>query len=281
MDNLILEQQRRVVAVRSKLKQNEPEVTAYISGLTTPLSAGQITKLNTFVRSLKTGLGISLLSDAFDVMYILAGETAESSLRNLVKRAHDAQAVNSPTFTALEGFTGNGTSSYLNSNYNPATQGINYLLNTCSAGCYDRTSSASNGALYGALSDSSNNYMQGLHRSTNNESFLILNEGPTASQKAENQTDGSGCHIQTRLSAISGKLYRNKNNILNSNKVSTGVPNNNIHILARNHNGTTNLYTNHQLSMVYFGKVLSDANVNAITDAIEAYMDSNGKGVIA
>ena len=88
----------------------EPEVTAYIDGLTTPLSSGQLTALNTFVKALKDGLSITLLSEVFDVMYILAGETEESSLRNLIKRAHDAEAVNSPTFTTLEGFTGDASS---------------------------------------------------------------------------------------------------------------------------------------------------------------------------
>jgi hypothetical protein len=66
------------------------EVVTYTTGLTTPLSAGQIAKLNTLVLSLRSGLGISLLSDAFDVLYLFAGETSESSLRNLVKNANHA-----------------------------------------------------------------------------------------------------------------------------------------------------------------------------------------------
>jgi hypothetical protein len=41
-------------------------------------------------------------------------------------------AVNSPTWTANQGFTGNGTSSYIDTNFNPATQGVNYTLNDAS-----------------------------------------------------------------------------------------------------------------------------------------------------
>jgi hypothetical protein len=37
-------------------------------------------------------------------------------------------AVNSPTFTSNGGFTGNGTSSYIETNFNPATSGVNYTL---------------------------------------------------------------------------------------------------------------------------------------------------------
>jgi hypothetical protein len=94
------------------------ETVTYITGLTTPLSSGQVTLIDTFVTSLKTGLSITTLDEVFDVMYILAGETAESSLRNLIKNDHHATAVNSPTFTALEGFTGDGLTKYINTNYN-------------------------------------------------------------------------------------------------------------------------------------------------------------------
>ena len=46
--------------------------------------------------------------------------------------------VNSPTFTANIGFTGNGSTSYLNTNFNPATHGLNYTLNTASIFQYER-----------------------------------------------------------------------------------------------------------------------------------------------
>jgi hypothetical protein len=41
-------------------------------------------------------------------------------------------AVNSPTFTTNGGFNGNGTSSYIDTNFNPATSGVNYTLNDAS-----------------------------------------------------------------------------------------------------------------------------------------------------
>jgi len=41
-------------------------------------------------------------------------------------------AVNSPTFTTNGGFTGNGTSSYVNTNYNASTSATNYQLNNAS-----------------------------------------------------------------------------------------------------------------------------------------------------
>jgi len=48
-------------------------------------------------------------------------------------------AVNSPTFTSNQGFKGNGTSSYLNTLYNPDTSGVNFNRNNASIYIYVKT----------------------------------------------------------------------------------------------------------------------------------------------
>lgn len=48
------------------------------------------------------------------------------------KRLSQYTAVNSPTFTTNSGFSGNGTSAYVNTNFNPSTSGVNYTLNNAS-----------------------------------------------------------------------------------------------------------------------------------------------------
>jgi len=55
------------------------------------------------------------------------------------KRLSNYTAFNSPTFTTNEGFTGNGTSSYVDSNYNPALSGVNYTLNDASISIWNNT----------------------------------------------------------------------------------------------------------------------------------------------
>jgi len=52
------------------------------------------------------------------------------------KRLTQYTAVNSPTFTTNEGFMGNGTSSYIDTNFNPSTQNTNYILNNASRYAY-------------------------------------------------------------------------------------------------------------------------------------------------
>ena len=107
----------------SLLNQNEPEVRAYISGES--ISQTSIDKLNTFVLSIKEGFGITTLSEAFDCMYWFRGETATITLKNLVKNAHHATALNSPIFAPFEGYTGVvANKANIRTNYNPATDAI-------------------------------------------------------------------------------------------------------------------------------------------------------------
>ena len=85
-------------------------------------SAGAWTKLDTFVNFATDGSSAFALIDW--------------------KRLTQYTAVNSPTFTANEGFMGNGTSSYIDTNFNPSTQGVNYTLNNASRYAYVFSGSA-------------------------------------------------------------------------------------------------------------------------------------------
>lgn len=253
-----------------------PEIDAYINGLTTPLSDAQVSKLDTFVTSVKTGFGISALSDAFDIMYILGGETEESSLRNLVKRMHDCTKVNSPNFTQYEGFKSNGTSSYIDTNYNAATQAVNYSLNNASNGVYSRTEQIS-------MSLQSVEFGIGINPTFANsfkfgsEFYKNLNTNDFSSGVSPLTT--LGMHIGTRYNSTSEKWYINKSNYYtNTNRNSTGVKKGNMYILC--YNSANKYFSTKQLSFVYVGRSLNQEEVTILTDAFKSYMDSNGKGVI-
>lgn len=259
------------ISLNAVLKQNEPEVKTYLTGLTTPLSAGQITKLNTLAKALKTGLGISALSDVFDLLYLLAGETAESSLRNLAKNLNHAVAVNSPAFTALQGFKGNGTSSYLNTGYNPVVEGVRFTLNSASMGAYSRTNVSQNQVEFG-----------------NQQSYVLFDYSGTGWHTI-NSTDGAGTAItpslgmaiSVRESSTVEKKYHNGALHETYNTASAVILSDDFYIGARNTSSTASLFSTKELSFAFAGAKLTLAQQLVITNAFEAYMDSNGKGVIA
>jgi len=103
---------------------------------------------NNLLKSLKT-FGIWNKLDSF-AMFATDGDVGFSLIcwKRLVKMT----AVNSPTFTADEGFTGNGTSSRINSGLTPDGTG-NYKLNAASFGVFVKTQETNNEYLAGAGSN--------------------------------------------------------------------------------------------------------------------------------
>ena len=257
----------------------EAELTTYITGLTTPLSSAQLLRLNTLIKSIKTGLSISALSEAFDTLYVLAGETSESSLKNLVKDAHHCTAVNAPTFTQYEGYTGGATKS-LNTNYNPFAQGENYLLNSASLGAYMRTTTIGTYTILGVAHAGGESYINPRRNyDTVGRFFCRVNQATTTYKVATGDTKGMLIASRVGANAVDGYKNGTDLNCSGNTEVSTSLQNYNFHLLALNSAGTTTQHSPDQLSIAFMGKGFSGAEITAITNACEAYMDALGKGV--
>jgi hypothetical protein len=98
-------------------------------GYTLPSDSVKV-KQNTLLTSMKTiGVWAKL-----DVFYVFAqdGGSAFGTLNWKNPNANQSTLVNSPTFVSNGGLQGNGTSSYIDTNFNPATQGVQYTLNNAS-----------------------------------------------------------------------------------------------------------------------------------------------------
>jgi len=117
-------------------------VLSYATGLgyTLPSASQQIGQ-NNLVVSLKSA-GIWAKLDTFGNF-----TTNGSSNFALIdwKRLVLYTAVNSPTFTTNQGFKGNGTSSYINANYQISTQAVNYATGSSSIGAYVQQISTNTG----------------------------------------------------------------------------------------------------------------------------------------
>jgi len=252
----------------------DPDLLTYIDGLVTPLSTEQLILLNNTIVNLKVGLGIANLSQAFDAMYILAGETQESALRNLVKRLHDATAVNTPSFVPFEGFTSNLTSSYINSNYNPSTQGQNFIQDSASWGIYSRTSRA--GSNSKVIIGNTSLYQRMLLFNISNQVTGGVNSvgyDPVAN------ANSLGFFIYQRPDNTRCQLSKNGSTFADGLGESTAPANTNTYILCTNNAGTPLTYDDCQCSIAFMGRSFSNAEALVIYNAFQAYMTANGKQV--
>jgi hypothetical protein len=246
----------------------EPEVTSYISELITPLSTAQVSRLDAFVKSLKSSFQISLLSDAFDFMYIFAGETAESSLKNLIKNAHHAEAVNSPVFSPYSGFAGNGTSSYINTGFAPS-QGINYTLQNAAYGTYCNTNKAADEHIMSTRNASNNAESTLLPlRTTGNAEFKI--NGTSTPHNALSIGSSVGLFTVVRNGTNVFLALNNAIHTTASSPVSglSGYP---FAVLARNSGGSISQFTTREVSFAFAGKGLTEQDVVYLNNIFNQY----------
>ena len=261
----------------------DADLSTYLGALTTPLSEAQQLLLNTFVTDLKTGLSITNLSDAFDVMYVLANETAEAGLKNLVKRSHDADAVNSPTFVALEGFTGDASTSYLNTNFNLSSNSSAYKLNDAHIGAYIRTETTINSnwdaGAYSALAGRSKNLISA--RYGVDRALGTINALTSSTLLDYDPTGYVGWLLCNRESESSMQQYLNANQEASVDTASNDLVSLNMFMLANNLDGNSHRHCNRQMSIFTMGKSFNSDERVVVKNVLEAYMDANGKGIIA
>jgi len=143
-------------------------------GYTLP-SVSQRIKQNTLVLDLKSG-GIW---NKLDVLYIFANDGGQDfgTLNWKAPTLNQATLINSPTFTSNQGFQGNGTSSYIDTNFNSVTQGVNYTQNNASRYLFMFLASGT-AALDGKSAASINNMIRGSTSSQRiNQSTTVLTGG--------------------------------------------------------------------------------------------------------
>lgn len=259
------------------------ELTTYVTGLTTPLSAAQLALLDTFISSIKTGLSISNLSDHFDIAYLIGGETQESSYRNIVKNAHHLTTPSAPMWTQYKGAAGDGISQYLDTNYNPSTPGMRYTIDNATLMILSLTDTAGTYADIGSRTNSTN-YTAIYSRITGDTCAMRLHTPVTVAIDGAVTNSRAYFTVTRNAAAMTGLFgYRNKTGLDRTivTQDTTTIPNGNLYIGARNLIGTgPEGLSPRQYAFACAGKYVSEAQRDVIIDAVEAYMDAHGEGVI-
>jgi hypothetical protein len=156
-----------------------------------------------------------------DVLYIMATNNSNMATLNFKNpSAHQLTLVNSPTFTANQGFKGNASTSYLNTNFNPATSGVQYTLNNASRFIYLKTAfvTPSMYILDAVLGVSQNGFQ---NRSGNDHK--INQGGNVISSNAD--LSGAGLKVINRTSSTNVELFNGSTQIsrtANSTSINSG-----------------------------------------------------------
>lgn len=237
-------------------------------------TAGLKGHINTLVLGLKT----DSLWTKLDRLWLFANETAAGALMD-IKGLDTATAVNTPTFTANQGYAGNGSTSYINTTFNPSTDGSAYTQNSAHMMLYNRTARTS-----GAGSPS--------NCGTFNGSTILSHITPYGGSDAQGglndltpvtvayQADASGCWIISRTSSSAQALYRAGASIASSGASnSVGINNLAVFVGGLNNSGSLGFATADQHAAFSAGGALDATEAANLNTRIEAYMDALGTGV--
>lgn len=96
-------------ATLTKGSSQQAETTTLLAQMAVQPTTAQVTTIDTLIASLKSA-GVW---DKLDRLFMLNLHTSQASLLDWRNPTNTGTAVNSPTFTAYSGFTGNGSSSYV------------------------------------------------------------------------------------------------------------------------------------------------------------------------
>ena len=212
-----------------------------------------------------------------DVLYNFAIHTnsgGEALINWKNPGTNNATTVNAPTFTAYQGFTGNGTSSYVNTNFNPTNDGVNFTQNDAFAWIYSRTAADEAEAIMGAVNGSTGLY---LIPEFGNQSYSYFND--LTNNTWFHNEDGSGFFSMSRSGAADYVINRNSGAGGTITSTSTGLVNLDIYVLCTNDNGSPSEYTDKQVAGCGFGASRNTSEESNTNASFEKYMDKNGQGV--
>ena len=222
--------------------------------------------IDTLVGALKTA-GVWTKMDAF---VVLAAHDAQAASLNWVDASnYDVSLVAAPTFAADRGYTGNGSSSYISTQFNAATAvSPKFVQNSAHYMFWSRTTTGSSNVDMGVTNAAI---------SCRNATDLFPHRVNTGTgYTIAGNTDGSGCFITSRTGALTANNFGQRNGVTGTSSggaVSNAVNNEVVRVLGRA--GTVS-FSARQCAAYSIGSGLTEAEGAALYTALQTYMTAVG-----
>ena len=247
----------------------DTDAQALFDRITTPPTNARKTIINDLIVGLKNDGNWAEL----DVLVLLAAADSQAALLDCKNLQDGAEAL-APAFVADRGYTSDGVTSYINTQFNPSTQGVQYTQNNASFGFYMRTDVSEGKTDMGLFSagdtenliNSSNGV--GLFQATINSdtifSVAIANSlGLSAVRRTTNNLEEG---------------FKNGVSIGTQADTSQALINDNFYSLCRNNVGIgAEFFSTKQNAMYFLGS--GDLNQSTFRIRIQTYMTAIGAQV--
>lgn len=221
------------------------------------------------INDLFVGLAFDGIWTKLDWLSLFASHDAQSARLNAKNPAAAFTAVNSPTFTTDRGYSGNGSSSYLNSGWDPATNAVQYAQNSCHLGVWFNTNGSNSGWLGGSLAAR-------INPSNGASTFSLVGQSGSGTIITP-VTSSTGFGAWDRSASTAGKVFKNGAEIGTFGTTSSALNTSDFFACAYNNAGTP-VYSaaSTRIAAMCWGAHLSDAEHLALYTRLNTYLTAIG-----
>lgn len=244
----------------------DADVASFLARLTTPPTTERASLYSNLILSLKSaGVWAKL-----DALWIMAAADSQAARLNLVSSSYTLSPVSSPTFTADRGYTGDGSTSYLDSGYDTNGAGILLLRNAHAFGVYVNTNTAAadvreiGSRQFAATTLGSTSGMSFRSAATNSDSTVTT------------FTDSLGLSSVSRNNSANYDTYRNGVFAQNITRTTVVLTASNMYIGCFNNNGVPFQFSTRRVASAFAGATLSAGETLDTYNAIRTYLTAVG-----
>lgn len=259
-------------AIMAVSAQHCEEAKILFAKFTTVPTVGRRTLINDLIIRLKNA-GVWQRLDYLHIYAAHASQAGQLNWRN--PSTIQATPTSSPTFTTDRGYNGNGSSSYVKTNYNPTTGPGLYTQNDCHLGLWGRSAGAIGGGDLGMRTSSSAAQSMIQVRSATDQILFRpnVNAAPTS---VGTTTDATGHHVTRRTASNAGATFQNGVQKQTFTDASVAVANLDFYLGAINTNGTAGVFSNRPYAASHAGASLTDQQIADFYAALQIYMTAVG-----
>jgi hypothetical protein len=270
------------ISVTTLAPSFDPDAQAFFDRVTTAggtLSLTEKSAVNSLVLQMKTDGIWTKMKAIYPMVGGGIGTTAARQAacsQNLVSSSFTGSFSSGWTF-ASSGVTGNGTSAYMNTGFNTAT---NQSINNLSLSVYVRTAAMGIGSItdMGNWENASALPLTNIQTSATARFFYCWDYSTATISFFT--SDASGMWGTSRSGTASWESFqRNVSVSQTTTTTQSTIPNNNVYLGAANGNGTTTEFSSRQIAFAHLGDSLSNTNFNNFYTAVQAFQTTLARQV--
>lgn len=203
-----------------------------------------------------------------DTLYAPASQYPDAAYLNIISTSYTLSPTSAPWFTSGQGFSGDGSTSYLTTGYIPSTNGVNYTINSASLGVYV-FNSRTGGAAYAEIGgNSSANATDIWPKYTDGKAYIEVNGNGTGTTNGGN---ASGLWVGSRTGATTNTAYHNGVVFGTYGTASTTLVGCALLLL---NTCNVNAFSGDTIAVAFMGAGLTGTDITKIQERVSSYINA-------